>query len=553
VGDFEAERAYLEGTMAVATTFRTDEGAVRLVDALALEPGARGHDIGLRSPHALLRTVEGLEGEVRLDLEWAPRPEYALVVPELMQGEGGRGVQTAGGPVTLALAGDGDLRIEDGACVRAEVAVRAGERASWLTQLASGVTATSEPDLDPAATLDDTVAAWRSWSAEHDAYDGPYRTEVARSALVIQALTYAPTGAVVAAPTTSLPELPGGDLNWDYRYAWLRDASLMARAMSAAACADEAERYFEFMCRAAMSYRDPRHVQVVYGVDGERELDERELEHFSGWRGSRPVRVGNAAWGQKQLDVLGEVTAVAELMHERGIEIEPASAMFARKLVDLAAEHWGEPDSGIWEGRAGEHDYTLSKVMCWVALDRGVRLAPVLDEGADRDRWAEVRDEIRDAVRQRAWSERRGAYAGALDSDRLDVAVLLLPIVGFLPMDDERMRATVDVVRRELSADGVLLRRWEGAEDGAFLPASFWLAECLARGGEPDEARAVFDSACAHANDLGLLSEEVDPRSGELLGNFPQALSHVALVTAAEATGAATACGRRRSAGVSER
>ena len=339
---------------------------------------------------------------------------------------------------------------------------------------------------------------------------------------MFQGLTYQPTGALVAAPTTSLPEVAGGDGNWDYRYAWLRNAAMTVRALSTSACSDEPLRYFDWMVRAAVTGRADEQVQIVFGVDGERDLSEHRLEHLAGHLGSRPVRVGNAAWRQKQLDVLGHVLDSAWVIRdELGTPDEP-TARFLRQLAERAATQWREQDSSIWEGREGERHYVVSKVGCWVALDRAVRLADRIG----------AREQLRRTVLREGYDARRGAFTGAFGSDHLDAGVLVLALLGFVEADDPRMTSTIAVIEDEL-ADGGLLRRWTGAEDDAFLTASFWLAECHARAGRIDRAHEVFEQAAGAANELGLLAEEVDPASGEPLGNFPQAISHVGLVNAA--------------------
>jgi len=349
---------------------------------------------------------------------------------------------------------------------------------------------------------------------------------------VLQALTYQPSGAIVAAPTTSLPEIVGGEANWDYRYAWLRDASLTMNALWIAACPHEAARYFDWMS-AAVGHRADRQVQIMFGVEGERDLTEHELDHLAGYAGSKPVRIGNQAWGQRQLDVMGEILEAAYIMR-RELDFSDRTVAFLCNLADRAAADWREPDAGIWEARDGERHYTSSKLMCWVALDRGVKLADRLGEGAHPQDWATQRDELRAEILEHAYDDSIGAYAGAFGSDRLDASVLLMAIMGFLPADDERMLATIHAIDSELGVDG-LVRRWTHASDdeGAFVICSFWLAACLAQAGEVDRAREVFEHIVGHANDLGLLAEEIDPRDGSLLGNFPQAFSHVGLIRAA--------------------
>jgi len=322
----------------------------------------------------------------------------------------------------------------------------------------------------------------------------------------------------------------GGELNFDYRYAWLRDLSLTIRSLWLAACPDEPSRLFAWLADSAGHVRDEL-VQIMYGVEGERDLTEHVLEHLGGYRGSVPVRVGNEAWKQDQLDVFGEVLDAAKLLEDKLGEFAPATQQLLVSLAHRAASTWEQPDAGMWEARDKRRHYTSSKVMCWVALDRAVDLAPCLGASADPDAWARARDEVRRAVLDQAWSEKAGAYTGAFGSDDLDASVLLLPVVGFLPADDTRMRATIEAVERELG-EGGLVRRWPSDRSG-FLICTYWLVECLVLAGQPDRARAWFLRATEYANDLGLLAEEADPETGELLGNFPQAFSHVGLVNAA--------------------
>lgn len=389
------------------------------------------------------------------------------------------------------------------------------------------------------------LEAWRSWEAEHDIYQGPHRDLVMLSSRVLKGLTYRPTGAIVAAPTTSLPETVGGMRNWDYRYAWIRDASLTLEALYHGSCPDEAAEFVSFMTSSAggTSGADSS-LQIMYGVGGEHDLTERLLPHLRGWRDSRPVRVGNGAWAQTQLDVYGELLNALHLYRERLGDLHPEIQRFAAGLADTAARRWREPDAGMWEMRGEPRHHLSSKVLCWVALDRAVKLAPRLGGHARTEAWAAERDRIRQAVLERGWSARRGAYAQAFDSDELDAAALLMPLYGFLSATDERMNATIEAIARELTDDGLVLRYrvtddrnpdgLEGSE-GTFVLCSFWLVSALAQAGRPDRAQALFDRVAGFANDLGLLAEEIDPRSGELLGNFPQAFSHVGLINAAAA------------------
>lgn len=527
VDEFTSERAYLGDTLVLRTVFRTATGVASVTDALGLEHGARGHDIGLRSPHVLLRRVEGLTGEVAMRSELAPRMEYGRTEPNLRVTE--RGAEARGGPATLTYTSPVNVRQADGTLV-SDLVVAAGRtvdlRLSYSPTFGPGPVALTgnEP------TLEDTAVAWESWSALHTGYDGSFADQVRRSSLVLQGLTFAPSGAIVAAATTSLPELMGGELNFDYRYAWLRDLSLTIRSLWVAACPDEPGRLFDWLASSAGHVRGEL-VQIMYGVEGERDLTEHVLEHLAGYRASAPVRVGNAAWEQDQLDVFGEVLDAAHLLRDTLGELPPAVQQLLVALADRAASDWTEPDAGMWEARDARRHYVSSKVMCWVALDRAVQLAPRLGQRADPETWAKARDAVRAAVLTQAWSEQAGAYTGAFGSDDLDASVLLLPLVGFLPAGDERMRATIDAIERGLG-EGGLVRRWPSDPSG-FLICTYWLVECLALAGEQEQATAWFASATGHANDLGLLSEEADPTSGELLGNYPQAFSHVGLINAA--------------------
>jgi GH15 family glucan-1,4-alpha-glucosidase len=529
-GRFEAERRYLPGTLVLETTTRTAGGVLRLLDALAFEPGARGHEIGLESPHAALRVAECTAGELTLDVEYVPRLEYGLAVPRLVAENGA--IATLGGAERLFLRGDRALEI-DGAGARGRIALRAGESAAWILQRAAGTRAAAPPRSDPERLLEETIAAWRSWAELHAGYDGPHGALVRGSSIVLQGLTYQPTGAIVAAATTSLPEAIGGERNYDYRYGWLRDAALIARALRCTTCMDESCRFFEWIVRVAGACREDDHVPVVFGVEGERDLTEHTLDHLAGYRGSRPVRVGNGAWTQRQLDVLGELADCAFQLRD-DIDLDSFTVEFLCRSVDRAAKNWRKPDSGIWEERGDEEHHLVSKLMCWVALDRGVRLADRLGGRADPRRWEAEREAVRRVVLEEGYNDDVGAFTGVLGSERLDAGVLLIGRSGLLTHDDPRLTATIETIEARLADDG-LVHRWEDNEEGAFLPASFWLAECHARAGRRERAEEIFARACAHANDVGLLPEEADPRTGEALGNLPQALSHVALVNAADA------------------
>jgi len=538
----ETRRRYLPGSLAIETTFTTESGVVRLVDVLAAREGQRGHDLGLDAPHEVLRAVEGVEGHVDLVMELAPRPEYGLVRPLFRRTEdGGR---TFGGPNRMAVTAGVPVSIAD-STMQARFTVAAGQRVGFALRWAAVESPAPMPTAASrvAEMVEDTLEAWRSWEAQHDIYAGPHRELVRHSSRVLKGLTYRPTGALVAAPTTSLPETVGGERNWDYRYAWIRDASLTLQALYIGSCPEEAVDFVSFMTSSAGGGAGAESsLQIMYGIGGEHDLTERELTHLRGWRGSRPVRVGNGAWTQTQLDVYGELLDTLHRYREHLGDLHPEIQRFVAELADTAARRWSEADSGMWEMRGTPRHHLSSKVLCWTALDRAVELVPRLGEHARADVWAGERDRIREAVLTRGWSEARQAYAQAFDSDDLDGAVLLMPMVGFLDATDPRMRSTIEAVARDLTEDGLVLRYLndEGlnadgltGEEGTFVICSFWLVSCLARAGEVDRAQALFDRLAGFANDLGLLAEEIDTRSGELLGNFPQAFSHIGLITAA--------------------
>jgi GH15 family glucan-1,4-alpha-glucosidase len=536
---FTSERRYLPGTLVLETTFTTETGSATLTDALLFAVGQRGHDLGVDAPHELLRSVEGVSGEMELVLELAPRPEYGLVRPLFRkEGDGGR---TFGGPNRIVVRAGVPVAIED-VTMRAAFTVSAGEQIGfalrWVPTEARQPPDATSPDA-VRARIADTAEAWRSWEADHDVYEGPHRELVRLSSRVLKGLTYRPTGAIVAAPTTSLPETVGGERNWDYRYAWIRDASLTFEALYIGSCSDEAAEFVSFMTSSAGGGAS---LQIMYGIGGEHDLSERELPHLRGWRESQPVRVGNGAWGQTQLDVYGELLNALYLYREQLGELHPEIQEFVAYLADMAAARWTERDAGMWEMRGEPRHHLSSKVLCWVALDRAVKLAPALGAYANVEQWAAERDRIREAVLERGWSEKCQAYAQSFDADELDAAQLLMPIVGFLPATDERMRSTIEAIARDLTEHGLVLRYRNAqglnadgltGEEGTFVICSFWLVSCLAQVGEVERAELLFDQLADYANDLGLLAEEIDTATDEQLGNFPQAFSHIGLITAA--------------------
>ncbi|MGN6171039.1 MAG: glycoside hydrolase family 15 protein [Solirubrobacteraceae bacterium] len=540
-GAYRSERRYLPGTLVIETTFETATGTVKVVDAMAFTESQRHHELGLGAPHLVLRLVEGVSGEVELELELAPRPEYGLVKPLFRATESGG--RTFGGPNQVVVSSGVPTAIMD-STMSARFTVSASQRVGFSLQWVSPEGPAPEPFApdEVAARIEDTVAGWQSWEAEHDIYQGPHRELVRLSARVLKGLTYRPTGAIVAAPTSSLPETMGGERNWDYRYAWIRDASLTLEALYIGACSDEAVDFVSFMTSSAGGRASERSLQIMYGIGGEHDLTERELPHLRGWRDSAPVRVGNGAWGQTQLDVYGELLNSLYLYREELGDLHPEIQRFVADLANTAARRWHETDAGMWEMRGEARHHLSSKVLCWVALDRAIELGDQLGMHAEIEYWTRERDMIREAVLSRGWSDARRAYAQSFDADDLDAAQLLMPILGFLPATDERMRSTIDAISDELTEDGLVLRYRNDAgvnadgltgEEGTFVICSFWLVSALAKAGEVDRAENLFNKLVSYANDLGLLAEEIDTASGELLGNFPQAFSHIGLITAA--------------------
>jgi alpha,alpha-trehalase len=535
-GAFRARRRYVDQTMVLETTFTTEGGTAVLTDAMAVGRNERGHDLGARSPSMLLRRLACTSGEIEAEVSYAPRPEYGLIHPLLVPVAGG--VAARADRLMLSTPVGFDV---DGATATALVRLAAGQAAVFA--LGHGQMAGPPPAPWPAeeitARLEDTVEGWRSWSAIHQNYEGPWRELVRHSGRVLQALTFAPTGAIVAAPTTSLPETVGGERNWDYRFTWVRDASLTMEALWVAACPDEANKFFAFLADAAASQlQRGGDLQIMFGVGGEYDLSERELPHLAGWRGSRPVRVGNGAWTQRQLDVYGELLGAAQRLVDQIGELDPVTQRFLADAADAAASRWRDKDQGIWEIRGEPRDFLYSKLMCWVALDRAIALAGHLGAGDRIGDWATARDDIRAAILERGWNERAGAFTQAFGSEDLDASTLMLVISGFLPGDDPRMKATIDAIAQRLTGKRGLVYRYlarDGlaGEEGTFLLCTFWLAQAHALADEVEAATATFERAVAVINDVGLLAEEVDPRSGEMIGNFPQAFSHIGLVNAA--------------------
>jgi GH15 family glucan-1,4-alpha-glucosidase len=523
-GSRPAGRRYRPDTLVLETDLACDDGVVRIVDFMP----PRGEDPDV------VRIVEGVEGRVRVRSELVIRTGYGAVVPWVTRTGDGTRIAVAG-PDGLSLRTPAETYGESFRTI-SELVVEPGDRVPFVLTWFPSHRDPPDP-IDPDRALADTEEFWRAW-CDRCTYAGPSLEEVRRSLIVLKALTYAPTGGIVAAPTTSLPERLGGVRNWDYRYCWLRDATLTLLTFLNAGYVDEASAWRRWLLRAAAG--DPAALQVMYGAAGERRLTELELPWLSGFEGSQPVRIGNEAYGQLQLDVYGEVLDALFQARGRGLAGDDDAWALQRALVCWLEDGWRRPDSGIWEVRGPARHFTHSKVMAWVALDRGVRAVEEHGLEGPVERWRAVRAEIHAEVCARGFDAELGSFVQRYGSKELDASLLTIPLVGFLPATDERVLGTIDAVRRELDHGGFVLRyRTDEAVDGlppgegVFLACSFWLAEALALAGRREEAEELYARLADLRNDLGLLSEEYDPAAGRLLGNFPQAFSHLALVDTA--------------------
>ena len=526
-GEFRSsDRSYRGDTLVLETELETATGAVRLIDFMP--PRGKAPD--------LIRIVEGVRGSVEMVMELVLRFDYGSIVPWVRNVEG-RLVAVCG-PDSISLDTPAEL---EGRNLRTYAAftVEQGDRVPFVLTWTPSHEPLPEP-VDAEHALTETIGYWEDWISRckpAGRWDAPVR----RSLLTLKALTYAPTGGIVAAPTTSLPEALGGVRNWDYRYCWLRDATLTLLAFLRAGYIDEAGAWRDWLLRAIAG--SPEDIQVMYGVAGERRLVELELPWLAGYEGSRPVRIGNGAADQLQLDVYGEIVDALHLARRQGLEASDPAWALTRNVLEWLETGWREPDQGIWEVRGPRRHFTHSKVMAWVAFDRAVKAIERLGREGPLDLWQATRDAIKKDVLENGYNPDVGAFVQYYGSDRLDASLLLIPLVGFLPADDERMAGTVEAIQRDLMRHGLVERYRADTEnvevdglppgEGVFLPCSFWLVAVLARQGRPDEAVELYERLLALGNDLGLIAEEYDTERGRLVGNFPQAFTHLALVETA--------------------
>jgi GH15 family glucan-1,4-alpha-glucosidase len=518
-------RSYRQRTLILETEFETPEGTAALVDFMPVRNGASD----------LVRIVEGRRGRVAMEMELVLRFDYGASVPWVTRLESGHGIRAVAGPDKVKLYSPVHLEGE-GLKTRARFEVGAGERVSFtLEYIPSHLH--PEENLNCEKALADTERFWREWTSRCKV-GGPWKEDVCRSLITLKALTYAPTGGIVAAPTTSLPEHIGGVRNWDYRYCWLRDATLSLLALMDAGYTEEATAWRDWLVRAIAG--SPSQLQIMYGLAGERRLPELELPWLPGYEGSTPVRIGNAACHQLQLDVLGEVMDALHQGSKVGLPVhEPAWDLQVALLAHLE-KVWQEPDEGIWEVRGAARHFTHSKVMCWVAFDRGIKAVEHAGRRGPVERWREIRARIHEDVCRRGFRPGKGSFVQSYGSTELDASLLLIPMTGFLPIEDPRVAGTIEAIRRELTEDGLVLRyrtrrTLDGLPpgEGVFLACSFWLVDVLCMQGRLEEAHALFQRLLGLRNDVGLLAEEYDPGARRLVGNFPQAFSHIGLVNSA--------------------
>jgi GH15 family glucan-1,4-alpha-glucosidase len=544
-GHVERTRRYLGVSAILETVSRGSGGVVKQVDFLPIRRG-RG-DEHSRSSEVIVRIVECLEGEVEIAVEWVPRPNYALDDVSLTrEGDAILALHPAEGVWLAGLGGSAEADLE-GASARARVRLRSGER---LDLICGWGRQPVDPRAEAPRMLEETIAWWQGWRDSCSLSPGVERWEepILRSGVVLKLLTHERSGAIAAAPTTSLPEEIGGVRNWDYRFCWVRDASLISHALLTLGHERDAVAFLEFLERAAQQHRDPARIQVVYRLDGGLKLPEFTLGHLDGYRDSKPVRVGNSAAVQRQLDVYGELLDAASDLMEAGHPMSEDRWNWLRSVADYVCRVWRWKDRSIWEVRGPERHFTYSKLMCWVALDRALRIARRLEWEGPVFHWRREREAIRKAILEEGFDASRNSFVQSFDSSVLDASNLLIPIVGFLPPRDPRVLGTIDATLRELTENGLVHRyRTEetpdgvGGGEGAFGICTFWLSDALSLAGRVEEAREIYEGMLGRANDLGLFPEEIDSRTGRFLGNYPQAFTHVGLISGAGYLGRAIA------------
>jgi len=538
-GESIAKQMYLPNTNVLVTRFFSDEGMAEVIDFMSVAREAGGQTE--QRSRQIVRIAKALRGPIQFRLECRPALDYARQKHEIRFDAGRRNAIFSSQQQEFVLRSAHSLQ-RAGTGVEAEFTLAGGEEAVFALRHPVGESsnATTEEPLDGTALLTETVRFWRGWAAQNQ-YHGRWREMVMRSALVLKLLTFLPTGAIVAAATTSLPEQVGGERNWDYRYTWVRDAAFTVYSLMRIGYIEEAAAFAQFMqARAKEQESQNGPLNVMYGIDGRHDLREETLDHLDGYRGSRPVRIGNAAVGHLQLDVYGELMDSFYLYDKYGTPLSYDMWIGIERMLDWLAANWEQPDQSIWEVRAAGKHFTYSKLQCWVALDRGVRLALKRSFPANSDRWRTERNRIYHAIMTQGWSEQKKSFTQFFGSDAVDANLLMMPLMLFVSPKDPRIISTIARIRQELAADSLVQRydTQKAARDGLpgtegfFSICSFWLVEAMARAGYLEEAQLLFEKLLTYANHLGLFSEEISSK-GELLGNFPQALTHLGLISAA--------------------
>ncbi|MGE0600413.1 MAG: glycoside hydrolase family 15 protein [Dehalococcoidia bacterium] len=524
-------RCYLDSTMVLKTRFESPDGVATISDFM---PVSRDE-----AYHSVVRIVEVEQGQMSFEMDLRLRFEYGAIVPWVERME--RGLTALAGANAVLFESEVPLRGEE-MTTKSSFSLAEGERTTFCLNWFPSHLHPDDPE-DPQTLLQTTIRWWEEWTSKYsksrEREDGqPYHEAIMRSLVTLKALTYAPTGALVAAPTTSLPECIGGSRNWDYRFCWLRDASFVSDAFTEIGYHEEMVNWHRWLLRVVAGH--PSQVNVMYGLMGDRLLTEISLKWLGGYEDSPPVRIGNDASGQFQLDVFGEVLQSFYIATKNGIELEERAWHIVVALVEFLEEHWRDPDSGIWEVRGGTHQFTHSRVMAWVAADRAAKLARRRDDTEHESAWTRLAREIHEDVCKHGFDTEKNSFVQTYGSRHLDAALLLIPAVGFLEADDSRVVGTVAAIEEELVKDGFVCRYQPehgidgiGEPDGVFLPCSFWLVDCYTMMGRLDEAEKLFEQLISLRNDVGLISEEYDPHSQRMLGNFPQALTHVALLNSA--------------------
>jgi GH15 family glucan-1,4-alpha-glucosidase len=533
-GAYKSSRRYLEKTLILETIFYTEQGKARLIDCFPMRKGGRHNP-----RNQILRIVEGIKGSVDLLVDVVPRFDYGAIRPWIRRYRNDHYI-ALGGKDGLLIAGTFNIGMKHRHHLTGRCAVKHGQRAHLAIiyrrpeELDEGIVGVPDAgELD--RQLEETIAWWHRWSAQANV-TGPYAEVIQRSAIILKGLSNAPTGAIAAAATSSLPESPGGSRNWDYRFTWIRDSSFTVRSLAELGYVREADGFRRFVERTTAGSADE--LQILFGMGGERRLKEQVIDELSGYRGAHPVRVGNDAEKQIQLDVYGELLELAWNWHMRGRSPDDDYWEFLVELINAASLKWNMPDQGIWEMRGEPRHFVQSKAMCWIALDRGIRLAESLGRDGPIAGWKRAREDVRRAIDEKGYDKGRGVFIQAFDHPGMDASLLLLPIFGFVNYTDERMVRTTDAIMDELGTDGLLYRYSPGddgmeGEEGVFLACSFWLVKCLAYQDRLDQAHKIFRHALSAGNDLGLFSEEYLPEKGEMLGNFPQGLTHLSIIEAA--------------------